>query len=86
MSESESVSCIYECPHCRCYVETRLDQINCKIFRHGVFKAGGAQIDPHLCRAECDRLVANDAIYGCGRPYILHFEGGQWQARACDYI
>ena len=83
---STTNSCIYQCPHCLCYVETRLEEINCKIFRHGILKVNGLQIDPHLPKLGCDQLVADDAIYGCGGPYMLHLKDGQWVAEICGSI
>jgi DNA-directed RNA polymerase subunit RPC12/RpoP len=34
-----------QCPHCNGTVMVK--QLNCKIFRHGVFKKNGKQINPH---------------------------------------
>ena len=36
---------IVNCPHCNEFII--IEEINCKIFRHGVFKNTRIQIDPH---------------------------------------
>lgn len=72
------------CPHCECEVE--ILATNCCIFRHGVFKNTGMQVSPHAPKIECDRYIDQDQIYGCGRPFQLFYERGDWTARACDYI
>ena len=32
-------------------------------------KSTGEQIDPHLPKKHCDRLVDHGEIYGCGKPF-----------------
>lgn len=76
---------IYECPHCNCLIITNKNQINCKIFRHGIYK-NFVQINPHLSKDKCDYLKDNDKIYGCGKPYELYLENNEWKVRMCDYI
>ena len=68
------------CPHCNEMVI--IEQLNCAIFRHGVFKASGKQIPPHSSKEECDNWVKNNNIYGCGKPFKVE-EG---KAVICDYI
>lgn len=74
------------CPHCNFYVE--IEQINCAIFRHGVYKKSNKQINPHLDKLSCDELVKLDKIYGCGKPFKLTFDAttNGWIANICDYI
>jgi len=55
-------------------------EVNCAIFRCGVVKSTGEQIDPHLPKAECDKL--GDTIYGCAKPMRL-VDG---KLVVCDYI
>jgi hypothetical protein len=71
---------IINCPHCHEYIE--IVEINCSIFRHGVYKTNYQQINPHLPKAECDRLQQNDLIFGCGKPFIIR----ENKAEICDYI
>ena len=72
---------IIECVHCKCLIE--IIEINCRIFRHGVFKRDFNQIPPHLNKEECEKLIKNDEIYGCGKPFKLNSEN---QPEICDYI
>ena len=57
------------CPHCLSIVE--IQEINCSIFRHGVYKLNYWQIDPHLNKEQCDYLFNNNLIYGCGKPFCI---------------
>lgn len=79
------MSIIYQCPHCSAYIETLLTETNCRIFRHGTLK-NGLQMNPHASRKECEALITAGAIYGCGRPYMLHFVNDTWESKICDYI
>jgi hypothetical protein len=81
--------CVVECPHCKCFVQ--IEQVNCAIFRHGTYKHNGQQLNPHLPKAECDRLAATGAIQGCGKPFQLKPNTGgdkdiPFVAEVCDYI
>lgn len=58
---------LYFCPNC--YQMIQIEAINCGIFRCGVMKDTMLQIDPHLSQEECEALVLEDKIYGCGRPF-----------------
>jgi hypothetical protein len=60
---------IIKCPHCDS--DILINKINCKIFRHGVYKNTFKQINPHLDKDNCDNLIKNDLIYGCGKPFEL---------------
>jgi hypothetical protein len=57
------------CPHCSVYIE--VEKVNCKIFRCGIIKINGKQIDPHLSKEGCDYFVKNNLLYGCGKPFQL---------------
>ena len=57
------------CPHCGITIE--IEQINCAIFRCGIYKHNGQQIPPHLSKEECDKLKKYDKIWGCGRPFKI---------------
>jgi len=52
------------CPHCKDYII--IQKINCGIFRHGVLKENGKQIDPHSSKDLCDYYIGENKIYGCG--------------------
>ena len=70
-----------ECPHCTGVVE--IIEMNCRIFRHGILKATGEQIDPHASKSVCDDLFARGLIAGCGKPFRITLEG---LVEPCDYI
>ena len=72
-----------KCPHCNMLVVINRNEVNCRIFRHGTFKSTMQQIDPHLPKAECDKLVIQGEIYGCGKPFKLLDTD---QAIKCEYI
>lgn len=69
------------CPHCQGSVW--VEQLNCKIFRHGVFKGTGKQIPPHASKADCDKWQEQNAIWGCGKPFQIDDTG---KAIVCEYI
>lgn len=76
---------IVACPYCKAPVI--IEQINCGIFRHGIRKADGKPMDPHAPKDVCDRLIKDNAIYGCGKPFQTVFDvSGSLIAIACDYI
>ena len=62
-----------------------LKELNCRIFRHGVYKDNYKQIDPHMKKDECDLLKEKGLIYGCSKPFKINFDGF-WYAEICDYI
>ena len=73
------------CPHCDIMIE--VIEFNCCIFRCGIYKANGKQIDPHLSKNNCDKLVSNREIYGCGKPFkVEKNKDGTMICVACDYI
>ena len=77
---------IVQCPHCKDYILVFKKELNCKIFRHGIFKDTMKQIDPHLKKDECDRLVTQNLIIGCGKPFQIIEDNGSFKTIICDYI
>lgn len=77
---------ILKCPHCHLYVLIHHNDLNCRIFRHGVLKNNNEQIPPHLHKEECDRLYTENLIYGCGKPFRVNGEGNHISIEICDYI
>ena len=69
-----------ECPHCK--ISIIVEEINCGIFRCGIYKDTYLQVEPHLPKEECDTLKKNDSIYGCGKPFQIK----NLQLIKCDYI
>ena len=66
------------CPHCNITIE--IEQINCAIFRCGIYKHNGQQISPHLPKEQCDQL--KDKIWVCSKPF--KYENGTLVI--CDYV
>jgi len=73
---------VVQCPHCKCLVE--IEQLNCRIFRHGTYKHNGKQIPPHSPKHECERLFTEGKIHGCGKPFRI--PKGSTEAIVCEYI
>lgn len=72
------------CPHCYNYV--LISRVKCGIFRHGMYKDTLKQINPHLSKVKCDKLIMNDLIYGCGKPFKIEKINHTFIAVECDYI
>jgi hypothetical protein len=70
------------CPYSDCEISIEIIEVNCGIFRCGVYKNNGQQIDPHLSKEKCEQLKHDDKIWGCGRPYQLINN----TLVKCDYI
>lgn len=84
---------ILECPHCKSFIQIYLNEINCAIFRHGVYKSNMKQIPPHTCKTDCDTLISNNLIYGCSKPFkiVKTTENNNdvnlnYKLEICDYI
>jgi len=75
-------SFVVECPSCGQYIE--ILSINCTIFRCGIFKDSGLQINPHTPKEECNRLFKEGLIYGCGKPFKVIDK--KTPPEICDYI
>ena len=61
--------------------------IACAIFRHGVFKKNGKQINPHAPKKVCDRLFTKGLIYGCGKPFkLIKDTSGNYITIICGYV
>jgi hypothetical protein len=90
MNEEISVNLIVDCPHCKYPV--LIEKLNCCIFRHGVLKHNGKQIDPHSTKDLCDYYVKKDLILGCGKPFQVIIKPNstsddeKYIAIICDYI
>jgi hypothetical protein len=75
------------CPHCFSEFLVYESDINCGIFRHGVFIDNGEQIPPHLNKEMCDQLAKENKIIGCGKPFkIYKSDSGEFTVEICDYI
>ena len=89
MQSTNRIECIndaflFECPHCSDLIQVQKDQVNCRIFRHAVYKSSFEQINPHTNKQECDRLLQGDFVYGCAKPFIL--DTNSMTVSGCNYI
>jgi len=74
---------IVNCPHCNESIIIYRNEINCRIFRHAVFRASGEPVNPHLPQQDCERLVASSEVYGCCKPFLLNADN---VPEICYYI
>ena len=77
------INIIVNCPHCN--IPVLIEQLNCRIFRHGILKSNNTQINPHASKEECDYYIKNDLIYGCGNPFRI-LENNEFKTVICEYI
>jgi DNA-directed RNA polymerase subunit RPC12/RpoP len=79
---------VIKCPHCNDEIIIFLNELNCKIFRHGIYKSNYQQIDPHSSKEICDNLKSKDLIIGCGKPFQIVFNENieKHEVIICDYI
>jgi len=76
---------IITCPHCNFYLS--ITELNCGIFRHGIYKKTNEQINPHLSKELCDKLIETNQIFGCSKPFqIIVKDDGTWIFQKCEYI
>ena len=74
---------IIKCPHCDLSVIIYHSDINCRIFRHGVYRVSNEPVHPHLDRESCEKLVESGQIHGCCKPFRLDENN---IPEICDYI
>jgi len=78
----------FSCPHCGAQTDVNKKDVNCAIFRCGVWKHphphAGQGINPHMPKKECE-AVANQ-VYGCTKPYRLVWRGDSPFVEPCDYL
>lgn len=77
---------IFDCPHCHKPILVYNKDLNCRIFRHGIYKNTYKQIDPHLEKKRCDDLVEKEEIYGCGKPFRIVGDHDNYYIEICEYI
>ena len=75
---------VITCPHCNDQV--LIQELNCRIFRHAIYKTNLSQICPHSPKDICDSLLQNGEIYGCGKPFMVVEMNQSYVAVVCDYI
>jgi hypothetical protein len=58
--------------HCpKCFSALELVEINCGVFRCGIFKKSFESISPHATKGDIMEWLSQDLIYGCGTPLEL---------------
>jgi len=78
------INIVTTCPHCNDQI--LIEQLNCKIFRHGILKSNNSQINPHASKEECEYYINNNLIYGCGNPFKIIEINNELKAVICEYI
>ena len=76
----------FQCPHCMEWTQVHKNDINCRIFRHAVYRSNGQPINPHTKKEICDLLRLTNKIFGCGKPFRLVPDGRGFDVEICDYI
>jgi len=84
MTNTNDEEPILTCPHCN--EPIIIEKINCAIFRHGILKTNGKQIDPHSSKELCDYYINNQLIYGCGKPFKIIYINNNLKTEICEYI
>ena len=79
---------VFTCLHCKDEFVIHINDFNCKILRHGVYKHNLQPINPHATKEECDNLVASEKIYGCAGPLQItkHANDAGYSVVICNYI
>jgi hypothetical protein len=73
------------CPHCS--ITILVEELNCRIFRCGMYKHNNTQINPHMCKIDCETLYMSGQIYGCGKPFkLIDDMSGGFISTICEYI
>lgn len=76
----------FDCPHCAGTIIVHRNELNCRIFRHGVYRNNLQPMNPHAPQAECERLVSENQIMGCGKPFQVVETDGVLHTVECGYI
>ena len=63
-----------------------IEELNCRIFRHGVFIKTNEQIPPHSSKKECEYYIKNNLIFGCGKPFKIIEVNNKLIPEICGYI
>jgi hypothetical protein len=77
---------IIQCPNCLEFIIININEINCGIFRHAVYKNNMISINPHETKINIEKMINNDEIYGCGKPFKIIKNKNKYLAINCEYI
>lgn len=72
----------FKCPQCHVMCQVHKTDIRCTIFRHAVYKKDLSFVNPHAPKEQCEQLVSQGLVYGCGKPF--KFTGNTLEI--CAYI
>ena len=67
---------IFPCPHCLALIKVKAGELNCRVFRHGIYRKNFKGIPAHLPKNKCEELVRRACIIGCAKPFEF-FGGGK---------
>jgi hypothetical protein len=76
---------VFNCPQCNEEIIVFKDELNCKIFRHAIYKNNYQQVDPHLPERECYELTKTNSVYGCCKPFEIIYKDNKFLAVKCVY-
>lgn len=79
-------SIVFPCVHCDGMIQVFKNEFNCCIFRHAIFKDTREQINPHTPKEICDKLIEENKVEGCAKPFRIVIEGAKIYVEKCDYI
>jgi len=76
---------LINCPYCERPI--LILEVNCGIFRCGIYKESWNQLPPHSSKEECERALFEGLIFGCGGPFQVRADDkGEPVVEKCDYI
>jgi hypothetical protein len=75
----------FNCPHCLTEIIVKQNELNCRIFRHGIMKNTYQQVNPHLSKIECEKLVTENKVIGCCKPFEIIKNTKSYVAVICEY-
>ena len=73
---------LIKCPWCN--IDIEVVEMNCKIFRCGIYKSNNKQVPPHSKKVLCDKIVIEGLIWGCAKPF--HINNPDGNPVKCGYI
>jgi hypothetical protein len=76
---------IFNCPHCEDEIIVKKNELNCKIFRHAIYTHNYEQVNPHLSKNECEKLINEQKVYGCCKPFEIINKNNKFYATICEY-
>jgi len=84
----------FECPNCDGWIEVPINQVNCHIFRHAYYFSSlpngsivlTEQLNPHASLEVCEKLLSENRIVGCAKPFRLEKQEEKYVAKQCGYI